>query len=151
MKLEVKGRIFDEGSLGSHIHINDQRTVESILRNFYDKDVIITIKPYRKSRSNAQNRWYWGVAIMAIIPQLKEQTGEVYTKEEIHRYHLEEVIGVDHRIRNILGKTVIIFDDISTSKMSTKEFGEFKDTIQAYWAERDIIIPDPNQENFLNE
>jgi hypothetical protein len=126
--------------------------IKNMLVGFEGKEVEIDIKPITKSRSNQQNRWYWGVAIQScIIPQLQEQTGEVHTKEEIHQFHLTEILKCKFSSRTILGKTVIIFDDVSTKDMSTTEFNNFKDKVQHYWAERDIYIPDPNEDNYHNQ
>jgi len=146
----IKGAIKSNKTVGKKLETNGalMRVIESIPE---DTEVEITIKGYKKNRSNAQNRWYWGMAIPAIARQIKELTGESYTKEELHKYNLQEVCKVPHTIREILGKTVIIFQDKSTKSMSTQEFNDFKSLLQGYYAERDIIIPDPMQENFLNE
>ena len=51
----------------------------------------------------------------------------------------------------ILGTTVIYVDAFSLRKMNTKEFGIFKDQLQEFWALKDIDIPDPNENELLNE
>jgi len=35
--------------------------------------------------------------------------------------------------------------------MTTKEFSEFVIKIQQHWAERGLVIPDPEQKEFLND
>lgn len=134
------------------LEIFNQHLIKPILIAMENKEVEIEIKPYRKSRTAAQNRWYWGVAIQrTVIPQLKNLTGEDFSKEEIHRLHLEEILKCKFTTRTILGKTVVIFEDKSTKDMSTVEFNTFKDGIQKYWASKGIDIPDPNEENFINQ
>ena len=149
MEIEVKARIEKDPSGSRLIIIN-----ENFLQSAYSKlpeSVQVIISAEKKTRSHKQNRWYWGIAIPTIIAGIKEQTGEKHTKEEIHKFNLQEVCKVKFRTRTIMGKTVMIFDDISTSKMNTEEFNDFKDELQMYWAQRDIIVPDPNQDSFLNQ
>jgi len=52
---------------------------------------------------------------------------------------------------NVLGKEILIFNDVSTKSMNTIQFNDFKQTIQNHWAVRNIDIPDPNEENFINQ
>ena len=42
-----------------------------------------------------------------------------------------------------MGEQVIIHKSKTTSQMSTKEFNIFKENLQLYFAEREIVIPDP--------
>jgi len=149
LEIEIKARI-ERGPSGSRLVIDNEKILESAYQKLPD-EVQVTITAEKKTRSQKQNRWYWGIAIPTIITGVKEQTGENYTKEEIHKFNLQEVCKVKFRTRTIMGKTVMIFDDISTSKMNTQEFNNFKDELQMYWSQRDIIVPDPNQESFLNQ
>jgi hypothetical protein len=142
------------GSLDSdcQIKIYNHEVVRSMLTTFIDKDLSIEISIHKPKRSERQNRWYWGIAIrQCILPFIKETTGETFEPEEIHAFHLKEIINVKFKTRTILGKTVMIFDDVSTSSMNTKQFAEFKDKIQQHWAEKGCVIPDPVNNSFLNE
>jgi len=106
---------------------------------------------YKPKRSNKQNNWYWGPCMATIIEDIKEQTGDKYTKEEIHDWNMAKVIKPKLETREMLGQTIVIYKTKSTAEMTTEEFIEFKDIIQRYWAERDIVIPDPEQKVFIND
>ena len=88
--------------------------IKSFLQSLEGKDVIINIKKHKKNRSNAQNRWYWGVALKKITEDLYNIQGELFTKEEIHAYHKAVVTSSKFNTLNVLGHEVIVFNDIST-------------------------------------
>lgn len=123
--------------------------VKNTLQPYDEHDVFVNITPFHEKRSIKQNNWYYGVAIPIIIAYLKETQGEKYSKEDINQYHLNEVIKPNFQTRAIFGKVCVIYDIKRTSEMDTVEFMDFKDKIQVYWAQRDLIIPDPNQTEFL--
>ncbi len=125
--------------------------IKSFLQSLEGKDVIINIKKHKKNRSNAQNRWYWGVALKKITEDLYNIQGELFTKEEIHAYHKAVVTSSKFNTLNVLGHEVIVFNDISTKSMNTIQFNNFKQSIQNHWAIRNIDIPDPQEENFMNQ
>jgi hypothetical protein len=112
-------------------------------------DVYVTIKKYRAKRSIKQNNWYYGVAIPMIQEFLLDTQGEKYSKEEVNQYHLNTVIKPNFETKAIFGKVCVIYDIKRTSDMNTVEFIDFKESIQYYWAEYDLIIPDPEQTDFI--
>jgi hypothetical protein len=109
------------------------------------QDVYVTIKKYRAKRSIKQNNWYYGVAIPMIQAFLLDTQGERYTKEEVNQYHLNTVIKPKLETKAIFGKVCVIYDIARTSEMTTTEFIEFKESIQVYWAQYELFIPDPEQ------
>jgi len=111
--------------------------------------VIIEISKASKKRSNNQNNWYYGVALPIIINSIEDTTGESYTKEDLHEFHLEKVLEATKVIKETLGETIITYSHKRTSDMTTTEFMDFKNKIQIYWAERGINVPDPNQTDFI--
>ncbi len=123
--------------------------VSENLKSFEGKDVYVNIREHKAKRSIKQNNWYYGVAIPMIQAFLMDTQGEKYTKEEINQYHLNTVIKPKLETKAIFGKVCVIYDIARTSDMSTTEFAEFKETIQVYWAEMELIIPDPEQTEFL--
>ena len=144
MKHTFTGKIELVASKNIVAKIDGMRYNKSLLDNFIDKEITLTISEKKKPRSIAQNSWYWGVAIPAIIERLKEFDGEEYPKEAIHEFILNEIIKVDAKVHRILGRPVITYDNKTTSQMNVSEFGQFKNQLQMFFAERDILIPDPN-------
>ena len=108
-----------------------------------DTKVIVSVKKYRNMRSKRQNRYYWGVVVRIIQEYSKSLMGEEYSKEEVHLFLIDRILGRKPEIKEVFGEHLISYNDVETSKMSTTEFGEFIMKIQKFFAERDIIIPDP--------
>tara|TARA_R110000751_G_scaffold116675_1_gene216830 strand:+ start:354 stop:791 length:438 start_codon:yes stop_codon:yes gene_type:complete len=125
-----------------------QEYVSNKLQQVDGQDVYVNIKKYRPKRSIKQNNWYYGVAIPMIQHFLMDTQGEKYTKDEVNQYHLNTVIKPSLETKAIFGKVCVIYDIKRTSDMTTIEFMEFKDDIQIYWANYDLIIPDPDQTEF---
>ena len=56
------------------------------------KSWCITVEPWKRKRSDAQNRFLWGVA----YPMILEQGGETlggWTRDDLHEYFLGECFG----------------------------------------------------------
>jgi hypothetical protein len=102
----------------------------------------ITLKPYKKSRSDEQNAALWGVA----YPPLVAHTG--FTAEEIHEVMCIGYFGPVHR--NIMGEEVV--KPIRTTTrgyhgdrdvLPAAEFAAFYEYVQRRGAEAGVDIPDP--------
>lgn len=133
------------------IEIMAARAIYGQLRPYIGKTIIINIREYESKRSDKQNRWYWGVAI-PIIKQFRRDTeGEEYTNDEIHYYNLTHVAGRKPVIKEIFGFETIVMEGKSTSEMSTKDFMDFKESLQKHFGEMDCNIPDPKDDNFITE
>lgn len=78
--------------------------------------------------SDKMRNWLFGIAYPEIIQHINKELGEEYTKEDIHLFHKEVFLK---------GKSV--------TKLNTKKFIHFKDSLQHYWAERGLYIEDPDE------
>lgn len=95
--------------------------------------MMVEIKPYKRGRSTAQNRYYFGV----VLKILGDYTGE--TPEDLHDYF---------KFRLLSGKEKIICGEMipgtaSTARLTTAEFSEYVDKIRAAAAQMGCVIPDP--------
>lgn len=134
------------------LEIRHYKVIKRVARSLLGQDLMITFTPLEYQRSGAQNRWYWGCACICIAGWYRETQGETITKEAVHDYVLQHVIGINTKKREILGKTTYISEKVkTTSKMSVKDFNEFKEKLQAYFAEYGCIIPDPRDNNMLED
>lgn len=113
--------------------------------------VTVKVEKVKRKRSDKQNRWYWGLAIPTIQNGIEEQTGERYDKNTIHAMILNLVGGLKMETKIIMGMNVIEVKQKRTSEMTTEEFCDFYEKLQAHFAEKDIIIPDPEQESFFQD
>jgi hypothetical protein len=96
----------------------------------------VEISLYRKRRSDAQNRYLWGIAYKA----LKDATGQ--PADDWHEYFLGEHFGWE--AVEMFGKKKLRPLNRS-SKLTTMEFMDFVDFIQMRAAEHNVYIPDPNE------
>lgn len=133
------------------IIFSNREILELQIQSLEGKNVAVRIQKLVKKRSDRQNRWYWGVAIPTIIRGIEEQNGEVLDKSTAHALALNITDGIKLESKMLFGYNVIEVKQKRTSDMSVEEFNEFYKKLQITFAERDIIIPDPSQENFINQ
>src|SRR3990167_753904 len=100
-----------------------------------DGEVNVVVKPYHNSRSEQQNRFYWGV----VVEIISNETG--YTKEEVHEIlramFIWSIIKIGKREIRVVR---------STTTLTTKEFEKYIEEIRR-WAVTEINceIPLPNE------
>lgn len=108
----------------------------SVLSRFKEGETIDAIfKKHRKSRSNQQNRYLWGVVYEMIAKEIGEHPEKVH---ELMKYKfLRET-------KEVNGEEMIYLE--STADLSTDDFGQYIDKIKD-WALHflNITIPEPNQ------
>lgn len=128
MILEVKDGKFDEKKL-------IKRVKEKITSDgFY---VITGPRKKRTKRSDAQNRYYWGVVIEMIYAKLRKHG---YSEDEIHEILLAEFARGREVLPGVPGKIK------RSRKMSTVEFNDYWRRIQRWAAEKlRLYIPDPKE------
>ena len=130
-----------------------KRNINQILdavASFEGKDCIFSIEKVKKTRSNNQNSFYWGVVLPIVQSGLKEATGEFRTTENIHYNILLKMFAPEKEIVNIeTGEC--INEKISSSEMSTSQFMDYIAEIQKWSAEfLGVDIPNPNESTELN-
>lgn len=100
------------------------------LKLFEGKGVEVAIQRYRNTRTNNQNRYYWGV----VIPLIAQYCG--YDDDEAH-----SALKI-----KFLSKKGIIPTVISTTKLDTLQFIEYIDKVKRFAAEElNLVIPDPEE------
>ncbi len=128
----------------------NRKLIRDAIETFNGATVTITIQKFRKSRSNPQNRFYWGCLIPIVQEGLREATGEVRDANSIH-YNI--LLPMFAPIRDVVNKETgeVFGERITSSEMTTTEFMEFVNDIQKWGAEfLGVDIPDPNSEITLN-
>lgn len=110
------------------------------LKTFKDGPVLVRIERTRASRSQQQNRYWWGVCIHLV----SEHTG--YSPEEIHelakQMFLPKTLAVANGNGEIVGEYVL---GGSSTKLDVVEFGAFIERFKQWAAETlDVVIPDPD-------
>jgi hypothetical protein len=128
---------------GWNLYIKDRILFNEEIKTLDEsKEYVITIKSKQKSRSNKQNRYYFGVVLPLIVRGLRNAGFEVYSKEGAH--DIVKVMFLKTEIENDSGEFITAFK--STKDMNTKDFKEFIDNLQ-YWASEYLneYIPSPNE------
>ena len=114
--------------------IRDKALRERAMRevSVIQKDPVmqVTIKPYKASRSVAQNRllWMW---YGEIRNHLAETTGEQYTNDDIHEYFKDKFL--DKRVVDIGERPIVV--TASTSKLDTSEMSWYLERLDIYCAD----------------
>ena len=135
--------IKDEKSGKVKLTLNNPQIFGEELRGL-SGDVVVTVKEGRPTRSNAQNRYLWGVVYKTIAIHLSDLTGEVYEDWHIHEYYKDKFLSKKKHF--IIGDEESEIEIGSTRRLNTKEFEEFTENIRRHAAEfLELSIAEPNE------
>jgi hypothetical protein len=127
------------------LKIVNRKAFDIDMQGFEGSRVIITLKKYRKSRSNKQNAYYHGCVIPYVIDGLVAMgtNKNLLSSENVHEMLKAKFLGED--IANENGEFIRI--NRSTTDLTTTEFMEYIADIQQWAAEfLSIQIPDPGEQ-----
>jgi len=144
MKFQIKSNV-----VNGNIKRNREQ-IKQAIASFEGKEIVITIDKAKKTRSNNQNNFYWGVCIPLIQSGLKDATGEFRSSENIHYNILLPLFSPSVEIINT-DTGQVLTERISSSEMTTTQFMEYVMEIQKWSSEfLNVDIPDPNEEILLD-
>lgn len=148
-KMELTGILTSEFQLV--IDKLNTRGLRQVLAKYRDIPLVITLAKLTKTRSDRQNRYYWGVVVPTIRAFFKETEGEIHTPEEVHTFVTTSVLGYRLELKVVGGIQIMVLQAKRTSEMTTAEFEEAMTKIRDHFAALDCLIPEPNQQNFLHD
>lgn len=120
------------------------RLLDETLHNLPIGDYVITITPNRKTRSNQQNAYLWGIVYPSVLFGLQDAGWEIIDEEQVHEY-CKQAFAAREVINKDTGEVLILPN--STARMQTAEFNVYVDKIKAFALEYlNITIPEPNEE-----
>lgn len=64
----------------------NRNLIKSAIESFEGKDIQLTIQLKKKTRSNNQNRYYFGIIIPIFQNCIKVEWGEIMSIEEVHSF-----------------------------------------------------------------
>lgn len=136
MRQEAYSFVCDNGAGGKlQLAADQRRGLDMWLSMNPGAKVEATFKVYRPTRSNAQNRFWWGV----IVPTIAEHLG--YHNDEMHEALKVKFLALDpepneHGLMRVRG----------TSTLNTKEFTDLIENVVTWaGAEFGINIPMPDE------
>jgi hypothetical protein len=113
-------------------HLTAPVAYRQFLQQFDNGDELdVVLQPHRRTRTNPQNRYYWGV----VVKLLAEHCG--YEPDEMHEALKARFLGANDPQFGLLKIG-------STRKLTTVEFGVFLEQCQQLGAEMGVYIPNPN-------
>ena len=118
--------------------------LDETINNLPLGDYVITITPNRKTRSNQQNAYLWGIVYPAVLFGLQDAGWEITNEEQVHEY-CKQAFAAREVINKDTGEVISLPN--STARMQTAEFNVYVDKIKAFALEYlNITIPEPNEE-----
>ena len=102
----------------------------------------VSVTEQKRTRTQQQNRYLWGVAYPAILAGGGEALGG-WTAEDLHEYFLGEHFGWE-TLEGFGRKRVKPLR--RSAKLTTQEFSDYVGFIQRKSAELGIFVPDPEGE-----
>jgi len=137
-------------SIVNGVFKRNRNLVLQAIQSFNGKEVVITFSKPKKSRSNNQNSYYWGVVLPLVQKGLLDATGELRSNDNIHYKILLPLFAPTNEIVNV-DSGECINERLTSSEMTTTQFCEYIMEVQKWGAEfLGIDIPSPNEENLLN-
>lgn len=126
------------GRLPAHVIDGLQDTA----RLFEGKNVVVTIKQQRKTRSLNLNAFYWGF-VVAPVTRMMREAGNYVDDEEVHEFLKREIGGLSQVI--VLPDGEIKKAPGSTKKMTGSEMVLYIEKIRAWAADFGCVIAFPNE------
>lgn len=168
MSSSLDKEIYIKGTLNTEalsINFTDNPLVKRYLKKMASKNednlLELCVRPFRYRRSDAQNRYYWGVCVTKIMQFLKETQGHRFSRDEVHQLNLQYTVGSAYEKMQITdpftGEVIEVLKETgkSTLKMNTLEFTNFIDELRAFWLNAGCDIPEPEKDksnsNFLED
>jgi hypothetical protein len=107
------------------------------------KRAIISIKEWKKPRSNPLNAYLWAAVYPNIIRYIKDTTGQDFTSEQLHERYKKKYLG--YEICEIPGMDDLVKLRSSTELDSQEFWNDFIEFICREWAELGLYIPLPEK------
>lgn len=122
----------------------NRKALNEAIQQHNGKEVTITIQRKKKTRSNLQNAFYFGVIVKLIQNAIKEQWGERKSIDEVHEF-LKQNLHFTEKVNESTGEIIRLAK--STTVDSTTDFMVYLDEISKFGKEWfNIDVPEPNQQ-----
>jgi hypothetical protein len=144
-KYELSGKLADDCK---SVIFDRGNSLVRILPNWLNKPIHVVISLLDEDRSLQQNKYFHAVICGIIGDFLKETQGRTFTMDQIKMFIYVEVLGAEFVEVEIAQRTYYELTIKRSHQWGKKEFSEKKEAIQKFFAELDIMIPDPDPEYY---
>ena len=101
--------------------------------------IVLTIKKYRKARTDKQNLYYWGGVLDTIVQEIADTTGN--DAETLHRTFKYMFLPKQRVMWRGIERKVVP----STTNLDVNEFSEYVNKVIAEAAQLGIVIQSPEE------
>ena len=108
---------------------NNAKKLNEAFKSFEGKDVIVTIEKRKSKRSEQQNKYYWSCVIQDEIDCIKENWGEIWSKDDMHSFNKIYFFG-DEKVNEATGE---IFKVPKSSITTKSDFSEAIEKIKQFF------------------
>ena len=134
---------FDGQVSGGRLDPSVAALVGNALRRFDGKKVLLTLREWRKPRSNQQNAYWFGVLGRYAVPEFRK-TGSPWSEWTLHEYVMGE-LGYEEVLTDPAGKLYV--SRLHSSDFDTEQWEVFMEEGRAFLAtEHQIYLPHANEE-----
>ena len=139
MKLSYLGTVSD-----GRLKLSERKQFDKDLIQFEGKRIELTLAKAKKSRSNNQNRYYWGLVLPCAVAGFRDAGNDTVTIEDAHDFFKGRFLTEGKQI--IIPRTGEVFTvSKSTTVISTTEMMTYTEQIARFCAEMlNVIIPEPS-------
>lgn len=124
------------------LKISNRKQFDNDIKSFEGKRVEICIKKAKKTRSNNQNAYYWGIVIPYVLNGLTDLGNSGITTDLVHSFLKDRFIQEGTDI--VIPKTGEAIKMKTTTTLSTTQMMGYIADIQQFSAEiLGVVIPDP--------
>lgn len=142
MKIEITT------SIQNGLFKRNRNTVLEAIKSFNGLDVVLTIQKAKKTRSNNQNRYYWGLLIPLTQNAIKNEWGEFWSKQKTHDFYKLHFNFVEKVNENT---SEVIKIPKSTTDNTTTQQEEYHAQIREFLKDWfNVTAPLPNENLELN-
>lgn len=118
--------------------------IKDAIASFEGKEIELTIKRKRKTRSNSQNAYMWGVLVPLAQQGIKDTWGEVWSTDKTHEFLKAQLLFTE-KVNEETGQIIKI--PKSTTENTTTEQEEYHSACREFLKEWfNIDCPLPNEE-----
>lgn len=121
--------------------------IRDIIRRMEGKQLSIRVREFRPTRSNKQNAYYWGV-VVKMVQEMMNAEGNDLIQDEVHEL-LKQEVAASMFVKRVLmpdGKFSTVVR--SSSKLTTVEWENYMETVRAWAARHQLMIPLPNESEY---